>query len=291
MKLITQLLLVPLSFSLIVSCTGSKPVATVGDKKITEGDVALRLEMMKVFNPQMNEKLALEQLIRSETLLQILKSKGVDIKDQMVETEISRLQAAAKNNQKLEALMKDFGSKKKFKELYIVPTIAEGLAFREAFQKDATFHKDENEKMDKILAVVKSSPSKLEEVAKQMGVILKKGSIKEKDGLTWDSSERDVAHMPPLPSGVGFGQFFKKMVLEKTPVGKASEKVENMGQMMVVVRHDSSSKDSSKFTAAIVVRKNFGEWFNQNSQNIKISRMEEPQKNASSAQMPAPKTN
>jgi hypothetical protein len=85
MKQIPQLLLVPLALAFIVSCTGSKPVAMVGEKKITKDDVEFRLSMMKVFNPQMNEKVAMEQLIRSETLLQVLKSKSVEVKDQMVE--------------------------------------------------------------------------------------------------------------------------------------------------------------------------------------------------------------
>ncbi|NBX76156.1 MAG: hypothetical protein EBQ92_06340 [Proteobacteria bacterium] len=291
MKKITQTLLVPLAFTFIVSCTGSKPVAMVGDKKITKNDVELRLSMMKVFNPQMNEKAAVEQLIRSETLLQILKNKGIEVKDQMVEMEMTKLKGTSKNNPKLEALMKDYGSKKKFKDLYIVPTLVEGLAFREAFQKDTVFHKEENEKMEKLLAAVKSNPSKLEESAKQMGVSLKKGVIKDKEGLTWDSSDRDVAHMPVLPSGVGFGQFFKKMVLEKTPTGKVSEKVETIGQLMAVVRNDSSSKDSSKFTVAMVARKNFGDWFNQNSQSIKVNRLEEANANAQKSPMPATKTN
>jgi len=291
MKQITQLLLLPLALAFIVSCTGSKPVAMVGEKKITKDDVALRLSMMKVFNPQMNEKVAMEQLIRSETLLQVLKSKGVEVKDQMVETEMSRLKGSSKNNPKLEALMKDYGSKRKFKDLYVVPSLVEGLAFREVFQKDATFHKDENEKMEKLLAAVKNNPSKLEEMAKQMGVALKKGVIKDKEGLTWDSTDRDVAHMPALPSGVGFGQFFKKMLLEKTPTGKVSDKVESIGQIMAVVRNDSSSKDSSKFTVAMVARKNFGDWFNQNSQSIKVNRLEEPNSNAQKPPMPAPKAN
>ena len=291
MKQITQLLLLPLALAFIVSCTGSKPVAMVGEKKITKDDVALRLSMMKVFNPQMNEKVAIEQLIRSETLLQVLKSKGVEVKDQMVETEMSRLKGSSKNNPKLEALMKDYGSKRKFKDLYVVPSLVEGLAFREVFQKDATFHKDENEKMEKLLAAVKNNPSKLEEMAKQMGVALKKGVIKDKEGLTWDSTDRDVAHMPALPSGVGFGQFFKKMLLEKTPTGKVSDKVESIGQIMAVVRNDSSSKDSSKFTVAMVARKNFGDWFNQNSQSIKVNRLEEPNSNAQKPPMPAPKAN
>ncbi|MFM8269685.1 MAG: hypothetical protein ACKN9V_05790, partial [Pseudomonadota bacterium] len=196
-----------------------------------------------------------------------------------VNAEMTKLQGAAKNNPKIEALMKDFGSKKKFKDLYVVPSIVEGMAFRDGFQKDEAFHKTEKEKIDQLLEAVKSNPSKMEEVAKQLGLAVKKGTIKEKDGLTWESNDRDVANMPPLPSGVGFGQFFKKTILEKTPVGKVSTSVENIGQFMGVVRHDSSSKDSAKFSLAVVARKNFGEWLSQNSKNVKVMRAEDKKAN------------
>ncbi|MFM8268955.1 MAG: SurA N-terminal domain-containing protein, partial [Pseudomonadota bacterium] len=84
MKNYSQFLVVTLTLISLISCTGSKPVATVGDNKITQDDVGLRMSMMKVFNPQMNEKQATEQLIRSATLLEILKSKGMKVSDEMV---------------------------------------------------------------------------------------------------------------------------------------------------------------------------------------------------------------
>lgn len=279
MNKFAQLLVIPLTFISLVSCTGSKPVATVGSSKITKDDVGMRLSIMKVFNPQMNEKMAMEQLIRSATLVEILNSKGMKISDQMVEMEVSKLRGATKGNPKIETMMKEFGSKKKFKDVYIVPSLVEGMAFRDGFQKDEAFHKAENEKVASLLAAVKNNPSKLEETAKQMAMTLKKGTIREKDGLTWEGSDRDVAHMPALPAGPGFGQYFKKNFLEKVPSGKVSPSVENFGQFMAVIRNDGGSKDSMKFSIALVTRRNFGEWFNENSKNVKVMRVEEKKAN------------
>lgn len=286
-----RLLLIPLTLMAVISCTNSKTVAMVGEKKITKGEVELRLSMLKIFNPQMNEQAATEQLIRSATVVEILKSKGITIDEKKLDEEMTRLQTVAKNNPQMEQLLKDFGSKKSFKDIYVMPVVAEQLAFREAFQKDEAFHKAEKEKADTLLAKANSSPSKMEEFAKQMGLPVRKGTINEKNGLVWDTNSREVANMPPLPSGVGFGQVWKKNILEKAAPGKVASNVEQIGQLMTVVRNDGGSKSESKFTAAFIMRKNFGDWLNQNRQSVKVTRMEEQQANAQKPQSPAPKTN
>ncbi|NBT58416.1 hypothetical protein EBT16_06495 [bacterium] len=287
----TRFILIPLSLALVISCTKSKPLAMVGEQAITKDEVNLRLSMLKVFNPQMNENAALEQLIRSATIVEILKNKGITIDEKRVSEEMTRLQTAAKNNPQMEALLKNFGNKKSFKDMYVMPMVAEQLAFREAFQKDEAFHKAEKEKADMLFANAKANPSKLESFAKELGVPVRKGSFNEKEGLVWDASGRDVANMPPLPSGVGFGQMWKRNILDKAGSGKVSPQVESIGQWMVVVRNDGSSKNNTKFTAAFVTRKNFGEWFNQSRQMVKVTRMEGQQANAQTPQNPAPKAN
>lgn len=266
-------------------CTGGKVVATVGSQKITQGDVNFRLDLMKAASPSFSEKAALEQLIRTATLSEILKSKGIELTEKAIDEEFDRIKKTASNNPQMAKVFDEFGSKKKFKTLYIQPMLIDRLAFTAGYQKDDAFHQEMNDKMQSILKEAKANPSKLQEMAQKMGLSYRRGSIQEKDGsLSWES-DRNVASPMNLPQGAGLGQRWKKSVFEKMSSGKIAENFENLGPFMMVMRLDSKDKNGMKFSAAFATKKSFGDWFNAHKASVQVTRMEEPKSN----DVPAPK--
>lgn len=275
-----------LSLVMTSGCTGGKVVATVGQQKITRADVDFRMEVMKVFSPSFNEKAALEQLIRSATLSEIMKSKGVAIGDKEVDEELERMKKLSANNPQMGKLFSEFGSKKRFKTLYIQPMLVDRMAFGSAYQKDDAFHKEEADKVETLIRDGKANPGRLEELAKKVGANFRKGSIQERDGnLSWEA-DRNVASPVNLPQGAGLGQRWKSSLFEKASSGKVLETVENLGPYMMVMRLDSKDKNALKFSAAYVMKKSFGDWYNTNKANIQVVRTDEPQENAPPAPRP-----
>ncbi len=186
MKLAFALMGFTLGLVLTSGCTGGKVVATVGSQKITRDDVNFRVSVMKMVSPSFSDKAALEQLIRSATLSEILKSRGVELSEKSIEDELERMKKASSNNPQMAKVFDEFGSKKKFKSLYIQPMLVDRLAFSSGYQKDEAFHQEETGKIQDLLKEAKANPSKFQELAKKMGLNYRKGSIQEKDGnLTW----------------------------------------------------------------------------------------------------------
>ncbi|NDC24824.1 MAG: hypothetical protein EBZ49_11970, partial [Proteobacteria bacterium] len=146
-----------------IGCTRNSVVAEVGSYKITKKEVSLRMKAMSVFSPQQNEKMSLEQLIRSYTLAEVMKNRGVKSFDASVEEEAKRIAETSKSNPKIAEVKKTFGrDEEAFMKLFVLPMMADRLAYLDGYLKDEGFHKKQKEKANSFLADAQKNPAAFE---------------------------------------------------------------------------------------------------------------------------------
>jgi|688.fasta_scaffold244254_1 hypothetical protein len=266
----------------LVGCTKNPVVAEVGSVKISKKEVELRAKAMKVFSPQLNDKSALEQLIRSYTLAEVMKNKGMKGFDESVDQEAKRIDESSKNNPKMAEVKKAFGKDQAaFKKLFVVPMLADRLAYMEGYLKDQEFHKAQKEKADKFLSDCQKNTGSMEEMAKKNGFMYKKGVMDSAKGLVWDA-DRNVAS-GNLPGGPFIAQQWKKSALDHTPSGKVANTLLEQGNMWVVLKNGGASskvKGGTEVMAVVIPRQPFGAWLEKNKSSISVKRFDEQKKDA-----------
>lgn len=266
----------------LVGCTRNPIVAEVGSTKISKKEVELRAQAMKAFSPQLNDKIALEQLIRSYTLAEVMKSKGMKGFDESVAQEAKRIDDSSKNNPKMAEVKKVFGrDDAAFKKLFVVPMLADRLAYMEGYLKDQEFHKNQKEKAEKFLVDSQKNSGNMEEMAKKNGYFYKKGVMDSAKGLVWEA-DRNVAS-GNLPGGPFIAEQWKKTVLNNTPAGKVAPTLVEQGNMWVVLKNGGASakaKGATEVVAVVIPRQPFGAWLEKNKSSVSVKRFDEQKKDA-----------
>ncbi len=257
------------------SCTRNKILAEVGSLPITKADVDLRLKAMTVFSPQQSETIALEQLIRSYTIAEVLKKKGLSELDKKIDAEAKRIDESAKANPKMAEVRKVFGrDNSAFKKIFVLPMMADRLAYTEGYLKDEDFHKPQREKGENFLAEVQKSGGSFEEIAKKYGFLSKRGIIDPVKGLVWDADKSSA--VGNLPSGPFIAQQWKKVALDATAPGKVTGKLIDQGNFWVALKNSSTAaknKGSTQITAVIIHRDPFSAWLEKNRTAITVKRI------------------
>ena len=79
-----MLRLIPWILFLLTSCTRNNPVVKVGDYTLMEKDAHYRSAVIKIYFPDDNRDLGLDQLVRAYTYAQILKNHGREITPEII---------------------------------------------------------------------------------------------------------------------------------------------------------------------------------------------------------------
>jgi len=263
-----------ISVMLVVGCTRNPTLVEVGSEKISKKDVEMRLKAMAVFNPQQSQQMALEQLVRSYTLSEVLKKKGLSSLDASVEQEAKRIIESSKSNTKMAQVRDVFGrDEKMFRKVFVMPMLADRLAYMEGYLKDDEFHKAQKQKAEQFLAEAQKSPSGFEALAKKNGFILKRGIIGSEKGLVWESNQKEASSN--LPGGPFIAQQWKKLILDSTAPGKVASTMIEQGNMWFVLKNigpSSKERGAIEIAAVVIAREPFNTWLVKNSALVTINR-------------------
>lgn len=279
MRTFTLLLFVIIAQLNFTSCTKNKPVAEVGSTSITKKDVEMRLKVMSVFSSQPDEKIALEQLIRSYTIAEVLKNKGLTKLNDEITRESKRLSESAKTNPKMGEIQKVFArDTESFNKVFVLPMLVDRLAYTDGYLKDETFHQPKKDKAEQFLNETKKTPDAFELLAKQRGFAYKTGTVEPIKGLIWDKDKETKS--VSLPTGAFVAQQWKKSALDSTPSGKISDSLIDQGNFWVAIKNLGPSpkdKNIQKIAVAVIFREPFGAWLEKNRAEIKVNRLAEAQ--------------
>ena len=270
-----MILIAATTLAILSSCTRNKTLAEVGSLNITKNDVDLRMKAMAVFAPQQNESIALEQLIRSFTIAEVLKKKGLKDLDKEIDAEAKRIEDSAKGNPKMAEVKKTFGrDEASFKKIFVLPMLADRLAYTEGYLKDEDFHKAQKEKANQFLAEMQKSSGSFEETAKKYGFLYKKGSVDPVKGLVWDADKN--SGNVNLPSGPFIAQQWKKAALDNTASGKVASSLIDQGNFWVALKNNglaSKDKGHMQIAAVAIFREPFGAWLEKNRSAVTVKRV------------------
>jgi len=270
---VLSIILVPL----LVGCNRNPTLVEVGSVQIGKKDVEMRRRAMSVFSPQLSQKIALEQLIRSYTLSELLKKKGVNNLDASVEQEAKRFTESGKSNPKIAQVRKVFGSDEQtFRKVFILPMLADRVAYMDGYLKDSEFHKTQKQKADDFLTEVQKNPKGFEALAKKNGYVLKKGWLDSEKGLLWEPPREPASSN--LPGGTFIADQWKRSVLNQLDPGKIASTFIEQGNAWVLLKKiglSSSSKGSTEIAAVVVVREPFNVWIEKNRGLVPVTRISE----------------
>lgn len=177
---------------LIVLCCSifylTRPLASVGDYKITKKDADYRDQIIFLNSPEEKRSMGLYQLIKSAINLQILKNNNIHIQESQIKAESQRIDINTKNPKqlkKIKDLFKDdvVGYEKNF----VLPTLVDRMIYYDFFLKDENIHKISLQKAKDLILVAKKSNESFFVVAEQKGYVVKKLTVSLKNGLKWSS--------------------------------------------------------------------------------------------------------
>jgi len=265
------LLSLALTLTALIGCTRTKWVAAVGNQRISKNTVELREKMMKVFDPNMNEKAALDQMIAFEVRKIILEGKGLSVSESELSAFLEGQRNEAKKNPTLASFLTTFEKDSSFKDVYLYPQVADKKV-GDLYEKDAAFHKKELEFANLLLQKVQSEPARFEAIAKELSVSFLRGSLNNQTGMIEWEQDRDVASQSKVPADKAwFGNALRSNFLQKSELGKVAPAHWPLWFGYVIVRNDKSTKDSYQFSMVVAPRKGRWVWEKENSMMIQIS--------------------
>lgn len=272
-------------------CTRNKTLAEVGSQAISKKDVELRMKAMSVFSSQQDEKIALEQLIRSYTIAEVLRKKGLKNLDSEIDAEAKRISDSAKSNPKMAEVIKSFGrDDAAFKKLFVLPMLADRLAYTDGYLKDDEFHKPQKEKAEQFLAEAQKNSGAFEDLAKKYGLAYRKGSVDPIKGVIWET-EKKPSNIN-LPSGPYTAQQWKKAALDTTSSGKVAANLIDQGNFWVALKNSGSSgkeKSQVQIAAAAIFREPFGAWLEKNRSVVAVKRLADAAPTSTTSSAPSKK--
>lgn len=257
-------------------CTRRQTLAEVGAYRITDSDVNLRLKSTSLFDTsKKSQKTALEELIASYTLAEIIKNKKNQRLKKSIEEESRRLESITALKPKIDELKKLFGKDMAaFKRIFILPLVVDRLAFDEIYMQDEQFQQARKQRAEKFLSEVRSNPVSLESTSKKYGYMYKRGRINPAIGVINWETDPQISN-PTLPSDQNTLNRWKKQVLNSTANGHVASTLIDQGTIWIALRPVTTGKasDVAKIEAVIINKEPFSEWVRSNSSNIKIKRM------------------
>lgn len=260
-----------------VSCTKkNKVVAEVGSSKITRGDVEMRQKAMQVLNPSTTFEAAMEQLIRSYTMVEILKARNEALTDEEVASEYEKLKKVSENNPKMAALFQQAkGNEKEFRNVVVIPMIADRLVFMKAYMKDEGFHASEKEKATKLHQTLKTQATNFTDSVKKNGGMVFEGTIKDDEGLKWNpSADKSQPMMGGIPQGPGIGKMWKERYLASAKPGTVvGELIEERNGYIVLYYANAGGKGAMNVKAGLIPKKSFGEWLQSQQKAVTVKRL------------------
>lgn len=243
-----------------VGCTKTQWVASIGNERISQTQAATRAEMMSFFDPKMNEKKALDQLISFKKTQLALKAKGVSITDEMLKSRLQSKKNQAKNNPALADFMKKFEGHSDLFSLYLMPEEASSR-LGQLCQEDNVYHKAEFDKAQAVLEAAQKNPADFEKVAQSLSVPFLKGSFENKKWvLNWEKG-RELASTNKSLEANWFSQKIKRDVLDKTEPEKMYSAIYPIHfGFLVFKKNNSEQKGMNHFSMAMVPRKSCSDW-------------------------------
>ena len=169
---------------------GERPIAVVGDYKITKKDAALRNKVSHVFYPADPSDHGVEQLINAYTAATIMKNIGFEITDKQLAEEDTRINNGTRDPGNLARIKDIFGSDKEaYLRVFILPTLAERSIYGEIFLRST---KIQAPALEKVAAFMESARrSSFEKAALAAGLKIQGLSISLNDGFEWESSPEE----------------------------------------------------------------------------------------------------
>jgi hypothetical protein len=165
-----------------------RPIAVVGDYKITKKDATLRNKVSHVFYPADPSDHGLEQLINAYTAATIMKNIGFEITSKQLAEEDERINNGTRDPGNLARIKDIFGSDKEaYLRVFILPTLAERSIYGEIFLRNT---KIQAPALEKVAAFMESARlSSFEKAALAAGLKIQGLSISLNDGFEWESSQ------------------------------------------------------------------------------------------------------
>jgi hypothetical protein len=261
--------------------TREQVLVQVGTTQITDKEVRLAMKAMEAMRSEqpkdfdrsiepVNEQGVLGALVRGHTMIELLKIKGVTDLDKLWEEESAILDWG---NQ-LEPVKKSLGNNNaKLIKLFLVPTLANKLTFRQGYLKDGAFHQSKKNEADDLLKEALKNPQKFSELAKKENRQFLKGVWRKEKVVMYKKPtlQFNADRMGPLPRNI---EEYRRDNLETLAAGQVLGHLAERNEGWWVVKKLGSvpsTKDEFNFEAFLIQRDPFMKWmrFNQNLVSVK----------------------
>jgi hypothetical protein len=256
------------------ACTRTEWVASVGSQRISKADVELRREMMKVQNPSVTQKEALDQLIKYKVGSIILEEMGQKITQKDIMAELKQMKTESLGNSKLGELLKGYERTPSFSEVFLYPRMVENK-LKNLYENDKAFNEKELANASSLLSRANQDPAKFETIAGEMGIPFLQGGFSEKEkSISWSVGRGVASTTINLPVEPWFAEKIKKEALSKTETGKISAEIMPLWLGYLVLRKDVGEKNAYAFSVAVAPRNPIWKWMSQKSYLIPVTKFE-----------------
>ena len=268
----------------LFSCTRNSPVAKVGDYTLSEKDAAYRSAVIKIYFPDDNRNLGLDQLVRAYTYAQILKNHGHEITPELVQKEDQRIDKNTAAPDSLAKIKGVFGNdKESYLKDFVFPTLAERTIFYDFFSKDPSIHKESREAAQIFLNTVLTDPKAFSALAAKQKRSVGEFWVSLTEGLSPVQKQEGTRILPNAPPEVmrkmeggksELGQKWVEEIIRPLKPGNISPKVIEEQEQYMVVRYSGPVKGKPNTYLMQSVRfpkADYGKWLREESQKVSVT--------------------
>ncbi len=278
--------------------------AEVGDYKITKEEAQYRDRVIRIYYPQDNRRLGLQQLIGSYIHAQILKNNGAEITEDILAKEEARIDKQTLVPETLSKIKGIFGpDNRSYRRVFILPTYADRVIYFEFFLRDPKVHGKLLTNAEDFLKAAKETPDKMRSMAENKLYPITHFTVSQKEGLQAEKekkkgddkdpmhaagNQQDGAKAPPELDARFRAQMEEQReeeakkwindILKPLKQGEVYGKLVDQSQQWYVVRNLGlvpKKKDTYQFDAVIFPKADYGAWSEAEMKKVKVVRYDD----------------
>lgn len=253
-------------------------LAEVGTTQITDKEVRQAMKALDFLIENVpDEATVLDKIVKGQSVLELLKLKGVSNLEEVFHREIARHEGNPKAREKWIAAKNALGGDlNKLKKLILTPLAADRLAFQEGYLRDDEFNRNQIAQADAILEKVRKNPPKFLEIVKSEQLLVTEGKWLNDIGLVF-TDPRFMSAFASTRNAVSARDSERQGIpsLAKLGKGEVLEYVvdNKSGWWIIKGKGPLPSGEGIKIEAAVVRRQPFRIWLQKNAQLVKVKRM------------------
>ena len=267
-------------------------VARVGESTITIMDVTYRQEVMVLRHGEVfPSHLALLQLIEETLMVEVGRSYGIVVNEQLLADEAARVQATSRDPAMLASIRSVFGDDEaSYRRLVLHPTLVNQL-LHARFSLDHDIQIEPLARAKALLAAALADPNSLPNLGEQFG-----GDYRILEVVGGRLYNSDQPGGDELPGELGqydielpdYDREFVEQVLTALKVGELHPKVVEDRDQFMVVRLLIRQGDNAKLESLVIPKLVFDPWFQVQSQLVPLTVSDQLLKEALLAEVDVP---